>query len=281
VHVALALMLLGHIVAAMAQMSVEVVALKYRSAEELIPILQPMLARGGSVSGLRGQLVIRTTRENFRELRHVLDSIDVAPRRLLVTVAQDTASDGSRRGAEVSGGLRTDDRLRLTLPGNAPARRDGDRIEARVYDTRSLDNMRILQTVQVLEGRSALIQSGSSAPVPQRRVVRSVVNGRVVEQVVDSAEYREADTGFYVTPRVSADRVTLEISPQREAFVQRAPGVIDVQRVVSTVSGRLGEWIELATVSQERSAENDVLLGRASSTRTESRSTLVKVEELH
>jgi hypothetical protein len=50
--------------------------------------------------------------------------------------------------------------------------------------------------------------------------------------------------------------------------------------VVSTVSGRLGEWIELAAVSQERTSEREVILGRAGATRSETRSVLVKVEEL-
>ena len=95
-----------------------------------------------------------------------------------------------------------------------------------------------------------------------------------------SVGYRQADTGFHVIARVAADRVTLEISPQREAFVQRAPGVVDVQRVTSSVSGRLGEWIELANVSQERQSERDVLLGRAGASRTENHALLVKVDEL-
>jgi hypothetical protein len=70
------------------------------------------------------------------------------------------------------------------------------------------------------------------------------------------------------------------VAPQREAFVQGVPGVVDVQRVVSTVSGRLGEWIALAAVSQERTSEREVILGRAGATRSETRSVLVKVEEL-
>lgn len=272
--------LFGHVTVALAQMTVEVVPLKYRSAEELIPLLQPMLVRDGTISGLRGQLVVRTTRENFRELRRVLDTVDVAPRRLLVTVAQESASDTSRRGAEISGSLRTDERLRLTAPRSGPGGREPDGVSARVYDTRNVDGMNVLQTLQVLEGRSAFIQTGSSQPASERRVVRSVVNGRIVDQVVDSVDYRQADTGFHVIARVASDRVILEISPQRETFVQRAPGVADVQRVSSTVSGRLGEWIELASVSQERHGEREALLGRAGSSRTENRSILVRVEEL-
>jgi hypothetical protein len=270
----------GQAAIAFAQMSVEVVALKYRTAEEVIPVLQPILAREGSISGLRGQLVVRTTPANFRELRQVLDSIDVAPRRLLVTVAQDISGEGSRRGADISGSLRTDDRLRLTVPRSTAPQVREQGVNAHIYDSRSVDSVHVLQTLQVLEGRSAFIQVGSSAPLGERRVVRSVVNGRVVDQVVDGVDYREAATGFHVTPRIAADRVILEISPQREAFVQRAPGIVDIQRVTSTVSGALGEWIELASVSQERQSERDVLLGRGGGQRSESRSLLVKVEEL-
>jgi hypothetical protein len=263
---------------AIAQMSVEVIALKYRTAEEVIPMLQPMLAKGGSLSGLRGQLVVRTTPANLAELRRVLATVDAAPRRLLISVAQDSAYDATRRGAEISGSLRAEDNLRLTIPGGTTTPRDG--LQARIYDSRSLDNVRVTQTVQVLEGRSAFINSGAEVPALPRRTVRSVVNGRVVDQVVDDVQYRSADTGFQVTPRVTGDIVTLDVSPQREAFVQGVPGVVDVQRVVSTVSGRLGEWIELAAISQSRESDREVILGRAGGTRTQSRSVLVKVEEL-
>jgi hypothetical protein len=263
---------------AIAQMSVEVIALKYRTAEEVIPMLQPMLAKGGSLSGLRGQLVVRTTPANLAELRRVLTTVDAAPRRLLISVAQDSAYDATRRGAEISGRLRAEDDLRLTIPGSSTAPRDG--LQARIYDSRSLDNVRVTQTVQVLEGRSAFINSGAEVPVRDHRTVRSVVNGRVLDQVVDDVQYRSADTGFQVTPRVTGDIVTLDVSPQREAFVQGVPGVVDVQRVVSTVSGRLGEWIELAAISRTRESEREVILGRAGGTRTQSRSVLVKVEEL-
>jgi len=102
------------------------------------------------------------------------------------------------------------------------------------------------------------------------------VGGRVVE----STEYRDVDTGFYVLPRVSGERVTLDIASQREALIARRPGAVDVQRATTTVSGRLGEWIEVAGSSEERSSERDVLLGRAGGIRAESRSVLLKVEEI-
>jgi hypothetical protein len=236
-----------------------------------------MLARDASISGLRGQLVVRTTRSNLEEIRRILASIDVAARRLQITVAQDLAADGIRRGAEISGTVREGD-VRLSVPGTGPTPRDG--VQARVYDSRSVENLRVLQTVQVLEGRSAYVQTGKSIPLPERGVTRSVIGGRIGEQVVEGVEYRNVDTGFYVMPRISGDRVTLDISSQREALNARRPGAIDVQRAATTISGRLGEWIEVAGSSEERSSERDVLLGRAGGTRAVSRSVLLKVDEI-
>jgi type II secretory pathway component GspD/PulD (secretin) len=174
--------------------------------------------------------------------------------------------------------LRTDDHLKLAIPGTTGAPKDG--VEVRVLDARNTDNLRVMQTLQVMDGGSAYIQTGQSAPVPQQHVTRTVVGGRVVEQVVDSVEYRSVGTGFYVLPRVTGDRVTLDLSPYREALTQRVPGMADVQRVVTTVSGRLGEWLDVGGMTEQRSTEREALLGRTTATRSEQRNIVVKVEEL-
>lgn len=123
------------------------------------------------------------------------------------------------------------------------------------------------------------MQTGQSVPQRDRIVTRSVVGGRVVEQVVEGTDYRHLETGFYVTPRVSGDRVTLDITTQRDVPGRR-PGAVDTQRVAATVSGRLGEWLEVAGISEERSSERDALLGRSGASRSDNRSVLLKVDEL-
>ncbi|MGH8635349.1 MAG: secretin N-terminal domain-containing protein, partial [Burkholderiales bacterium] len=93
-------------VAAHAQNTVlEVIPLRYRMAQEVIPMIQPMLAREGSVSGFQGQLVVRTTPANLEEIKRILASLDTAPRQLLITVRQDAESGRSRSSAEVSGSV--------------------------------------------------------------------------------------------------------------------------------------------------------------------------------
>ncbi len=273
--------------AAYAQNTVlEVIPLRYRMAEEVIPIIQPMLAREGSVSGFQGQLVVRSTPANLDEIKRILASIDTMPRQLLITVRQDTDVDRSRSAAEVSGSV-GGDQGRVTVPGSRDPRggsvvlRDGDdSVRLQVLEGSGSQSDRNTQAVRVMEGREAFVRVGQSMPVRERQVQRSVVGGRVVEQVVETTQFRDAATGFYVLPRVAGDRVTLDISPQRETLSKQPHGGVNVQSMVTTVSGRLGEWMEIGGIGVDSSGQQSVLLGRATTASRSSGRVLVKVEEL-
>src|SRR5262245_53046828 len=66
--------------------SLEVIQLKHRTAQELMPALQPLVAQGGAVSGQDYTLFVRTTDGNLAEIRRVVAQLDQAPRQLLVSV---------------------------------------------------------------------------------------------------------------------------------------------------------------------------------------------------
>jgi type II secretory pathway component GspD/PulD (secretin) len=272
---------------ALAQATVlEVIPLRYRTAQEVIPVIQPMLAREGSVSGMQGQLIVRTTPANLEEIRRILASIDTLPRQLVITVRQDADTDRSRRTAEVSGSV-GGEHGRVTVPpasrdrsgGNVILREGDDRVRAHVVEGRELGTERTAQTVRVLEGREAWVQVGQSVPIRERQVQRTVVGGRVVEQVVEGTQYRDVTTGFYVLPRIAGDRVTLDVRPQRETLSDPVRGGVNVQSVTTTVSGRLGEWMEIGAVGQDASGQQTVLLGRTATAVRDNRRVLLKVEE--
>ena len=271
---------------ALAQTVVEVIPLQYRSGEQVIPVIRPLLGPDSSVSGFQNQLVIRATPAELAQVRRVLAGIDTAPRRLLITVRQDAAIDRDRREAEISGSIGNDN-ARVTIPGsgsrsggNVVLREGDDRLRARIVDTQRSGSSGSTQSIQVLEGRSAFIRIGESRPVRSRQVVRTIVNGQVVDRVVEGTEYRNADTGFSVLPRLQGDIVTLDIDPRNESFDDARRGTVNVQRLTTTVSGRLGEWIDLGGITDSRSDERSVLLGRSSTRTDERRGVQVKVEEL-
>ena len=264
----------------------EVIPLRYRTAQEVIPVIQPMLSREGSVSGLQGQLIVRTTPANLEEVKRILATIDTAPRQLLITVRQDADTDRSRSAAEVSGSV-GGEHGRVTVPGgrdprggNVVLREGDDRLRVHVAEGRRVESDRNTQSVRVMEGREAFVGVGQSVPLRERQTRRVLVNGQWVEQVVDSTQYRDVTTGFYVLPRLAGDRVMLDVSPQRETLSRRMPGAVDVQSLVTTVSGRLGEWMEIGGVSQDASGQQAVLLGRSTTATSDNRRVLIKVEEV-
>lgn len=271
---------------AVAQTVLEVIPLRYRTAQEVIPVIQPMLGREGSISGFQGQLVVRTTPANLEEIKRILASLDNAPRQLLITVRQDADTDRSRNTAGVSGSI-GGEHGRVTVPGsrdprggNVVLREGDDRVRVQVIEGRSTESDRTTQSVRVMEGREAFVRVGQSVPVRERQVQRTIVGGQVVERVVDGTQYRDVTTGFYVLPRLSGDRVMLDISPQRESLSTQVPGGVNVQRVVTTVSGRLGEWMEIGGISQDSSGRQSVLLGRTTTAVSDNRRVLIRVEEV-
>ena len=59
----------------------EIIALKHRSAEEVLPVIRPLLDQGDAASGMNYQLILRTSPRNLEQIRRLLESIDVASRR--------------------------------------------------------------------------------------------------------------------------------------------------------------------------------------------------------
>lgn len=267
--------------AAFAQQSVlEVIDLKYRNAQEVLPILQPFVGREGSVSALNNQLIVRTTPQNLAELRKILDSIDRRPRRLMITVSQDVDLSARRSGASASGTIGSDD-VSVTAPrrpggGGQGAGVSSDRAEARIYNSQSAGAERGGQTVQVLEGNTAFIRIGQSAPVTTRQIIQTPTGPRVI----DSTQFRDATSGFYARPRTNGDRVTIEIAGNRDQFTNPATGAANIQRVDTVVSGRLGEWIELGGSTQSREFDESGITYRSSQAGRDQRRWYLKVEEL-
>lgn len=79
---------------------------------------------------------------------------------------------------------------------------------------------------------------------------------------------------------MAGDVVTLEISPQRDTLGTQGQGSINVQRVHTTVSGRLGEWIEIGGILSGRAFESAGTVHRSNTATGDDRRVLVRVDEL-
>src|SRR5574339_449987 len=89
--------------AAGAQHALEIISLRYRTVEQVLPALQPLVEPGGTLSGSRGQLFLRASPANVAGIRRALEAIDRPARRLTISVRHDDAGTSAGRELGASG----------------------------------------------------------------------------------------------------------------------------------------------------------------------------------
>src|SRR5712664_5003460 len=86
-----------------AQYALEIIPLKHRTVEQVLPTLRPLLEPGGTLTGQANQLIVRASPANLADIRRALDAIDRPLRRLQISVRFDDALEASSQGIEASG----------------------------------------------------------------------------------------------------------------------------------------------------------------------------------
>lgn len=257
-HLLLTLLLL-HLTTSLYADEVRTFDLQHRSAEELIPVLRPMLDSDGAISGTGYTLIIRSSTENLKQLEPIIQRVDQATQMLLISVDQDAGKEQSSGGVSVRG----------ISPESHP--------QVRIYSTQRQGTTSGGQQLQVLEGHWATIRAGQAIPQVIRRY-QQTPGGMSVEQGV---QYRDVDTGFEVRPTLRGDVVTLEVRPFRATPSEQGGGVIEQQMITTTVSGKLGEWIDLGGASEQQHSDEHGLVYATRDRGQMTHTVRIRVELLH
>lgn len=240
----------------------EVISLQHRMADQLLPSLQPFVEPGGVLTGMNEKLFLRASSRNQAEIRRLVAELDVPLRRLMISVRQEGEEDAAGRGGRVSGSVTLRDG-KVGAGGTA-----------QVYSSSRASSDHVQQQVQTIDGGRAGIDVGQSFWLPLRQIV--VGHGGVI--ISETIVQRDLGTGFIAVPRLSGDRVTIEVSPRHET-AGATPLETRVERLVTTLSGPLGEWLVLGGTAQDEAGQGG---GSTWSSRTASRQRrlLLKVDEL-
>ena len=251
--------------------------LRNHTVEEMIPIVGSMLQGQGTVTGMRDQLIIRTTLRNLAEIKKVLAQLDRPLRNFRIIVRQGLEEDLESTDASISGDIKIGKEGGVNI-GREDKDRGGleignGRVRARINRRKFSSDDSTVQQMMTLEGRAAFIQIGQTLPFTEERTVQF---GNTVTSE-KSVVLKEVRTGFNVTPRVQGDSVTLKVVPVRSEV---RDGQINIQRMATTVTGRLGEWIELGGVGQDRISGNTEIGRSSASDLNKKWSIFLKVEEV-
>lgn len=258
-----------------AEMSIESVNLHHRNAQEIIPILKPLLAKGGSITGTGYKLFIKSDPENIAQIRHLLGQIDVAAKNLLVSVSMDPAvmNNSTQASTRIHINNRHSKRNADKTTNAKQNKHEKHRI---MYDTHLLQEMHTqrapaVQTVRVSEGLWATIRTGQGIPVATR-------TRNPDGTVTDTYTYQAVASGFQVLPRVNGDQVTLTIRPQVQSIKNTNNGTYNSTELETTVSGKLGQWIPLGGVSTSVESSGSGIVYHTEQHNNENNRIFVKVE---
>ncbi len=262
------------------RMVTEVISIGYRDASEVASMLRPFVPPPGTVASFSDKLIVKTTPDNLRELKQLLNELDTAPTNLLVSVKHVLDEEVRRDLAEVSAEINSGD-LSISAGGSTGDRRglsvagaEGDSsARLRVIQGSTATRSEAAQQIRVLEGKTAFIATGESRPLKQQTTV--VQDGKVV--VSEDVTYADANSGFYVRPRLSGDRVMLEIIPSQNRFVGES---IQTREAQTTVSGRLGRWMAIAGNAESGSRKSRDIGRTAERRRSSDYTVYVKVTKL-
>ncbi|MGE5155616.1 MAG: hypothetical protein ACM3ST_16600 [Bdellovibrio bacteriovorus] len=230
----------------------EIIELRSRLPEELIPVLAPLAGPDGSVVGARHALFVRAAPERLADIRRALAELDRPARSLLIQVRQGSSLDTSRQGVgvwsrESWGSGEPRGRVRVGPPGPEGAG---------IIASAGRDNARrdLIQEVRALDGHPAFIAIGRDQPL----AFQELEIGRDGTRMRRGHDYWRAETGFSVVPRVLGERVILEIEARSAS--PGGGGAIDTGVVAGRVEGRLGDWIPVGASSESGQGQSAGLL---------------------
>ena len=220
---------------------IEVIELKARTLDEVLPVVRPLVSGDAAVTGMGNNLIIKASPAQVAAVRKVLAEIDRPPKRLLITVSNQGEDSGSSSGYSGSADIKIGQgQVGINSPGR-PVGESRARID--LHDSGSRRSRTASQQVQALEGRPAYISGGTQVPIHERQTY--LVNG--VPHQSDVTRLQDVSSGFYVVPRLSGEYVSLEIL-QHDDRGAGAAGRIDTQHAATTIRARLGEWVELGGI---------------------------------
>jgi len=242
---------------------VEIFPLKHRAANEIIPIIKPLLGKDAAITGQGFNLIVRAPTASLEQVRDIIAQLDRAAKRLRVSVRSQQAEAPSRQDIGASGTIHSGD-AEIQLNDSDPAR-------LKLHESVGRSAKNGTQTVHTLEGRQAFIQVGQLVPVPERNIDRFGNQREIMH-------YKNATTGFYVVARLSDGQVILDISPHSISVDQHGRQRFNIEQASTSLRGNIGEWMALGAISQTRSQSNKQILSSSEQDRLHNSQLQIKVE---
>jgi hypothetical protein len=224
--------------------------LKFRTAEELVPLLQEHIERHhGTVSGTGRRLVLTAPREEVARIQGILEEMDTRPHRLIITVAREpeltTLSAEPIKGASVNARGATVPDMSMTSyhTRQRPALAASSEPSSYELQTRPRPDPQDIQRVSVLEGQWALVAFGE-APMAAGLSAEVEVGAGITVFLNEPS----TDNGTRILARATllGQQLVVDVAYTGASPSARQGGQMEIRAVRTTLTGHLGEWMPLS-----------------------------------
>ncbi len=235
---------------AWAASELKVITLQHRFANDLLPIITPLVGENGTATGINNQLIIRTEASHMQEIETLISQLDTPRinRKITILSNQNRQSDESAVKAQAN-------LQRGKLIINATPWRTNNAVEINAENNQYSHKNTIQQFVNVLDGERAFIYVGEIVPYTQDWII---LTQRYLH-AYSTTHWHEISTGFSVRPRTIGNQVELEITPR--IAKRNSNEFIDFDELSTTVQIALGDWIDIGSLMQQRDDVSQKILG--------------------
>lgn len=231
---------------AFAETAFKIIELKYRMAQDVLPVIQALVGSDGAATGLNNQLIIRADSARMAEIEQTIAALDTARHNLKITVSHEAAKQLQQDNTSVQGNVKID----KVIVGNS-SRLPPNNAQINLDRTTSNISEHGSQFINVLDGERAFIRTGQIVPYTQEWLVLTQRYAQRYAQrylqVQQTTEFRDISTGFAVRARSVGDENSgefeLEITPRIANL--NSSGYIDFEELSTTAHVRRGEWFDL------------------------------------
>ena len=246
--------------------------LKNRPADEVIPLIRPLLHDSEAVSGDGYQLFIKARSNRIDEIESLISAVDRASKTFRISVTSDEYAAINENNIDASIQIQSSDAQ--VKVGKRTRKDPGVTVN---IDTRNTENKSDkTQFVQVEEGKPAYISKENLRISPVYSYVQRPNGNFLIEHNRLSPGKQD---GFYVVAR-SADGKTANISIQSAVSSSRTyQGYGQEQTYVDTsLRVRLGEWFEIGGNTESRNSNSKGVLHRTKKNEERYNKIFVKIE---
>ena len=268
------------------EFELRVIPLKHRLADEVVPVVRPLLAPGESVNGVDSRLIVRAAPRTYAQIERMLSEIDTARRNLRISVRHAGESERVQDSQGVSGDVRRGNTRIVVTNGSRSAGgmtvgRTGPDGNVQLHSTRHVTTRRAssTQNLTVLDGGRAFLRVGESIPQVQPFLV--LVGNRL--GVVAGIQFYDVTTGFEVEPRIVngasfTEQIQLTVTPRLAFRSSQGMQTVDFQELRTVVTVNPGEWLDLGGAVESTNAVNQQIFSTRRSAGSEDSRFLVRVD---